>query len=105
MEQDCALRPGTVIHGPERDYTIISKLGQGGFGITYLVEADVTIGNITAKVRFALKEHFIGSLCDRADDTVTVSFSKPVAGEITARCSHSSRKPRACSLSASAIPT
>lgn len=82
MEQDCALRPGTVIHGPERDYTIISKLGQGGFGITYLVEADVTIGNITAKVRFALKEHFIGSLCDRADDTVTVSFSKPVAGEI-----------------------
>lgn len=82
MEQDCALRPGTVIHGPERDYTIISKLGQGGFGITYLVEADVKIGNITAKVRFALKEHFIGSLCDRADDTVTVSFSKPVAGEI-----------------------
>ncbi len=82
MEQDCALRPGTVIHGPERDYTIISKLGQGGFGITYLVEADVTIGNITAKVRFALKEHFIGSLCDRADDSVTVSFSKPVAGEI-----------------------
>ncbi len=82
MEQDCALRPGTVIHGPERDYTIISKLGQGGFGITYLVEADVKIGNITAKVRFALKEHFIGSLCDRADDSVTVSFSKPVAVEI-----------------------
>ena len=82
MEQDCALRPGTVIHGPERDYTIISKLGQGGFGITYLVEADVTIGNITARVRFALKEHFIGSLCDRAADSVTVSFSKPVAGEI-----------------------
>ncbi len=36
MEQDCALRPGTVTRGPERDYTIISKLGQGGFGITIL---------------------------------------------------------------------
>lgn len=32
MEQDCALRHGTVIYGPESDYTIIGQ----GFGFAIL---------------------------------------------------------------------
>lgn len=82
MAQDYALRPGTVLHSPERDYTIIKKLGQGGFGITYLVEGEVTVGNITSWMRFAIKEHFIGSLCSREGSTAAVAFSEPVTEEI-----------------------
>lgn len=78
-----SLRPGTVIRGPQLSYTVIRKLGQGGFGITYLVEAPVKIGNIEVPVRFALKEHFIGSLCSRDSATQSVTFSAPVAVEIS----------------------
>lgn len=82
MNDNQSLRPGTVIKGPHLDYTVIKKLGQGGFGITYLVEAPVKVGNINIQARFALKEHFITSLCSREDATQTVTFSEPVAGEV-----------------------
>lgn len=77
-----SLRPGTVVQGPRRRYKIIKKLGQGGFGITYLVEGEVKIDNITATVRFALKEHFISSLSSREAATQHVVFSDPVANEV-----------------------
>lgn len=77
-----SLHPGTIIHGPQLNYKVIKKLGQGGFGITYLVEAPVKIGNIVVPVRFALKEHFISSLCSREGATQTVTFSEPVATEV-----------------------
>ncbi|MDE6288354.1 MAG: serine/threonine protein kinase, partial [Muribaculaceae bacterium] len=77
-----SLRPGTVIHGPQLNYKVIKKLGQGGFGITYLVEAQVKIGNIVVPVRFALKEHFISSLCTRDAATQHVTVSGPASVEV-----------------------
>lgn len=76
------LAPGTVIRGPERSYTIIKVLGQGGFGITYLVSGKVRVGNIVVDVRFAMKEHFISSLCSRDGATKSVQFSAPVADQV-----------------------
>lgn len=77
-----ALSPGTVIAGPKRNYTVLKVLGQGGFGITYLVEGPVQVDNITVEVKFAMKEHFISSLCSREADSRTVAFSQPVAAEV-----------------------
>lgn len=83
MTQDnYSLTPGTIIQSPRRRYKIIKKLGQGGFGITYLVEGPVKVDNIVVNVRFALKEHFISSLCSRESATQQVSFSSPVAAEV-----------------------
>lgn len=73
------LKPGTLLKSHDRTYTVLKVLGQGGFGITYLVETYITVGNINAKVRFAIKEHFVSSMCARAGDTLNVEFSQPVA--------------------------
>ncbi len=72
MAYNSALSVGTVLQGPERDYKILYVLGQGGFGITYLVESNVCIGNIELTVQFAVKEHFISSLCVRGTDSKSV---------------------------------
>ncbi len=72
MAYNPSLQPGTVLRGPDREYRIIKTLGQGGFGITYLAEATVSIGNITGKWRFAIKEHFISTLCSRSAETQSV---------------------------------
>lgn len=82
QNQTETLAPGTVIRGPERSYTIIKVLGQGGFGITYLVSGKVRVGNIVVDVRFAMKEHFISSLCSRDGATKSVQFSAPVADQV-----------------------
>lgn len=60
-------------------YTIERVLGRGGFGITYLAVAKIKIGNINQEIRFAIKEHFVSSMCSRGDDTLRVEFSEPVA--------------------------
>ena len=80
--QSSTLIPGTVISSSRRSYTVVRILGQGGFGITYLVTGNVWIDNIQIEARFALKEHFISSLCNRNDDGVTVQYSGPVADEV-----------------------
>lgn len=82
QNQTETLAPGTVIRGPERSYTILKVLGQGGFGITYLVSGKVRVGNIVVDVRFAMKEHFISSLCSRDGATKSVQFSAPVADQV-----------------------
>lgn len=82
QNQTETLAPGTVVRGPERSYTIIKVLGQGGFGITYLVSGKVRVGNIVVDVRFAMKEHFISSLCSRDGATKSVQFSAPVADQV-----------------------
>lgn len=82
QNQTETLAPGTVIRGPERSYTIIKVLGQGGFGITYLVSGKVRVGNIVLDARFAMKEHFISSLCSRDGATKSVQFSAPVADQV-----------------------
>lgn len=77
-----ALSPGTVIKGHLRDYHIIKVLGQGGFGITYLTESSIINGGKEIKVKFALKEHFISSLCARDQATHRIEYSSPVAEEV-----------------------
>ncbi len=72
MAYNSALSVGTVLHAPERDYIVLKVLGQGGFGITYLVEGNVCVGNIEVSVQFAVKEHFISSLCVRGENSKTV---------------------------------
>ena len=80
--QSSTLSPGTVIRGPKRSYTVIKVLGQGGFGITYLITGKIKVDNIVVEARFALKEHFISSLCSRDGKTCAVEFSAPVADEV-----------------------
>lgn len=59
-------------------YTIINKLGQGGFGITYLasmmIDVQGPLGKITTKVNVAVKEFFMKEVCIRegSDYSVTV---------------------------------
>lgn len=82
MENITALQPGTVLRSEHGEYTIKKILGQGGFGITYLVEGVVKVGNINATVEFAVKEHFISSMCSREGATQQVAFSQPVADTV-----------------------
>ncbi len=77
-----SLKIGTVLHAPEHDYTILKVLGQGGFGITYLAETELSMGHLKFKAKVAVKEHFISSLCSRDGATHSVSYSEPVAKEV-----------------------
>lgn len=47
---------GFELSGNSRKYTIIKKLGAGGFGITYKVKAPVTVGTIRMTANFCIKE-------------------------------------------------
>lgn len=66
------LQKGFRLQSKERDYEIVSILGAGSFGITYLATSEVPIGNITTTIRFAIKEHFMSASCYRGDDGATV---------------------------------
>ena len=61
MIQENVLPKGTVLRNGKRPYVIQSVLGQGSFGITYLVTADVYVDNIAFKTSFAIKECFESS--------------------------------------------
>ncbi len=69
--QQSALAAGTVLQGANT-YTIESVLGIGGFGITYLAVTEVPWGNVSLRMRVALKEHFFGDFCERDADGRTV---------------------------------
>ena len=64
-----ALRADSTLQGGK--YRIIKKLGQGGFGITYLAENSLLEGKV------AIKEFFFKEYCERDDSTsyVTVPTS------------------------------
>ncbi len=74
------LAPGIIIKSPTCIYEIISVLGSGGFGITYLVKA-IFIKDNSEKL-MALKEHFLSDVCERDEQTHHVIFSKPVAKKV-----------------------
>ena len=59
------LKPGTTLQGGK--YKIEKKLGQGGFGITYLAAQE----GLNRKV--AIKEFFMKDFCNRSSDTSFVS--------------------------------
>ena len=69
-----ALAPGVVLRSPKREYTIRRVLGQGGFGITYLVDTPLKLENISFKGKFAIKEHFLSMLCAREPGTSNIHY-------------------------------
>lgn len=80
-EHKYTLPAGTVLHSPVRDYTVMSVLGQGGFGITYKVSSLIEVGNIKVRTIFAVKEFFMKEACER-DSSNKMVYSKPVSGTV-----------------------
>jgi formylglycine-generating enzyme required for sulfatase activity len=73
------LQPGTLLKGG--DYRIISTIGQGGFGITYLAE-QTSLG-----ARVCIKEFFAKELCHRVsgDSIAAISYSTQESMEVFKR--------------------
>ena len=72
-----ALRPNSTLQGGK--YRIIEKLGQGGFGITYLAENTLLLGKV------AIKEFFFKEYCNRDDSTSRVTIPTSGNREIVER--------------------
>ena len=72
-----ALRADSTLQGGK--YRIIKKLGQGGFGITYLAENTLLLGKV------AIKEFFFKDYCERDDSTSCVTIPKLGNREIVDR--------------------
>lgn len=71
MQEKIALSPGTLLKGKE-EYTVVSVLGKGGYGITYLAQSTIYIGSIPHRVDFAIKEFYMSSCCTRKPDGTVV---------------------------------
>lgn len=71
------LPQGHILKSPTYTYRIESVLGCGGFGITYLASTYIKVDNVSLKVRFAIKEHFLSSDCERDVNTSQVVYSNP----------------------------
>ena len=63
--RSAALPEGAMLMGGK--YRIVRKLGQGGFGITYLAE------HVVLRKRVAIKEFFFQQFCERDDGTSHVT--------------------------------
>ena len=72
-----ALRADSTLQSGK--YRIIKKLGQGGFGITYLAENTLLLGKV------AIKEFFFKEYCERDDSTSFVTIPKSGNREIVER--------------------
>lgn len=78
MSKENILPEGYILQSGVRSYKIERVLGKGGFGITYLASGILHEGNISVKVFFAVKEHFVSSMCERDPETSRVVYSNPV---------------------------
>ena len=76
ISSESSLKIGTVLNNGERRYKIIEVLGQGGFGITYLAIGEVKVGNVTTDAKFAIKEHFPNTFCNRQGQSVVPKEDK-----------------------------
>lgn len=76
------LESGQTLDSGRYRYVIEKVLGQGGFGITYLASTIVKVGNVSLKVKFAIKEHFIASDCEREAGTSKVVYSTPAKDRV-----------------------
>lgn len=65
--QQTELAAGSTLQGGK--YRIVKKLGQGGFGITYLGEQDAL------KRKVAIKEFFMKDFCNRSETTSNISVA------------------------------
>ncbi len=65
------LQEGAILNSGTVKYKIIGVLGQGGFGITYLVMGELKVDNVTTEAKFAIKEHFPSAFCTRENGHVT----------------------------------
>lgn len=75
MEGKKSLPEGYILTG-KKTYRILSVLGKGGYGITYLATGEVSDGNISHTVKYAIKEFFMDTRCRRnADGSVTFDDS------------------------------
>lgn len=72
---------GAKLQSPKRVYTIEQVLGQGGFGITYKVSAQIRVDNVTVRTFFAVKEFFMKDSCER-DSHDSVCYSSPVKDKV-----------------------
>lgn len=77
-----ALPIGTIIRSSTQSYRIEKVLGAGGFGITYQASTMVKFGNFASRINVAIKEHFLGKLCERETDSSRVVYSNPVKYEV-----------------------
>lgn len=75
-ESISVLAPGTILDSGETRYRVVNVLGQGGFGITYLVMGEVKVGNVTTEAKFAIKEHFPTAFCKRSGNEVVPDADK-----------------------------
>lgn len=71
-----ALPPGTILRSGMGEYKIVSVLGQGGFGITYLVTGEIMHGNVPTEAPFAIKEYFPSTFAERVGDEVKAKPDK-----------------------------
>lgn len=69
-----SLPVGTYLAGTVSSYRVIKVLGQGGFGITYLVED-------AAGRHHAVKEFFLKDFCERVPGDTVMTYS-PVSADI-----------------------
>ena len=69
------LPQNTILKGESHQYKIVKKLGQGGFGITYLATVKMvgSLGSIDTEVKVAVKEFFIDEINGRGRDGMTVT--------------------------------
>ena len=72
---------GAKLQSPKRIYIIEQVLGQGGFGITYKVSANIRVDNVTIRTFFAVKEFFMKESCER-DSHDSVCYSSPVKDKV-----------------------
>lgn len=81
-ENNNALPPGKLLKSAERTYRIVKTLGSGGFGITYLVEAQSVENGQVSSLYYAMKEHFITRCCERSNADSKIVYSNPVREEV-----------------------
>ncbi len=77
-----ALPAGKLLKSSRNTYRVMKVLGSGGFGITYLVQAQVQENGDIVTYYFAMKEHFIQRVCERSTENSSILFSNPVRDEV-----------------------
>lgn len=80
-ETNTSLAAGTVLDSGQAKYRIVSVLGQGGFGITYLALAEIMVGNVPTEAKFAIKEHFPSTFAVRDGNNVVPKDGKNIEYE------------------------